>query len=379
MKFVKSLAVAVLALMSLSASAQSYEAKNGTKYDFQKHWFLDVEGGAQYTLGESTFRRLVSPNAQLGIGRQFAPWFGARLQANAWESRGGWSGYVPQGGQVAFTKSYKYNYVAPGIDAMFNLTNLILGYNPVRIVNVTAFLGAGVNFAFGNEEVNDIAKNLSNTDAYLLENLWDGSKVLPFGRGGLQFSFKLSDMVNLLIEGNANVLNDKYNSKKDHDNNMDWYFNAVAGLRINLGKPHTKMVKEVITITEPVQVETKTVYVTKHDTVYVTKPEALRREVFFEINKSEIRASEQAKVKDVADYLQKYPNSKVSLCGYADVQTGNDEINDKLGLSRVEAVKDALINQYGISASRITTDSKGARVQPFPVNEQNRVTICIAE
>ena len=115
------------------------------------------------------------------------------------------------------------------------------------------------------------------------------------------------------------------------------------------------------------------------DTVYVEKPEALRRDIFFTINKWDIRPSEQQKVADIANYLQRYPNAKVSLCGYADVQTGNDRINDNLGVQRVNAVKQELISKYGIAEYRISTDSKGARVQPFSVNEQNRVTIAIAE
>ena len=69
----------------------------------------------------------------------------------------------------------------------------------------------------------------------------------------------------------------------------------------------------------------------------------------------------------------------MALCGYADRGTGNDQINDRLGRQRVEVVKNMLIKKYNIPADRITTDSKGAREQPFAINEQNRVTIAIAE
>ena len=63
------------------------------------------------------------------------------------------------------------------------------------------------------------------------------------GRGGLQLGFRLSDAVSLLLEGNANILGDKYNSKKA--DNPDWYFNALAGLRINLGKTRATETKDV--------------------------------------------------------------------------------------------------------------------------------------
>ena len=84
-------------------------------------------------------------------------------------------------------------------------------------------------------------------------------------------------------------------------------------------------------------------------------------------------------MKDVADYLAKYPNAKVQVTGYADAGTGNDKINDRLAAGRADAVVKALKEKYGIAQERIAYDSKGARVQPFAENDLNRVTICIAE
>ncbi len=42
-------------------------------------------------------------------------------------------------------------------------------------------------------------------------------------------------------------------------------------------------------------------------------------------------------------------------------------------------VADELINRYGISADRLSVDSKGSEVQPFTTNDWNRVVIMIAE
>jgi len=109
------------------------------------------------------------------------------------------------------------------------------------------------------------------------------------------------------------------------------------------------------------------------------KIEPIRRDIFFQINKTVIQESEQQKVKDVADYLNQYPNAKVQVTGYADAGTGNDKINDRLAAQRADVVVKALMNQYNISADRISYDSKGSRVQPFAENDLNRVTICIAE
>ena len=378
----KAFLVAALAVVSLTATAQRQQKvvdrvdqrtvqeldHQDELVNFNKHAFFNIMGGLQYTLGEAKFGDLLSPNVQVGLGYQFSPVFAARLQANAWQSKGGWNGY----GNPPLTKDYKYNYVAPGVDLMLNLSNVFCGYNPKRVFNVTAFLGGGANIAWGNDEVNDIAKELKSKNNYDLEYLWDGSKVNLFGRGGIELGFRLSDQVQFNIEGNANILSDKYNSKKA--GNADWYFNGLVGLRINLGKNHV--------------VETRDVYrdVVVYDTIYkyvtiqepVIKIEPMRQDIFFELNKWEIRDSEAQKVKALAEFLQKYPKATVVMTGYADVETGNDRINDKLGAERVKAVKDALVNQYGIDESRITTDSKGSREQPFAENEKNRVTIAVA-
>jgi outer membrane protein OmpA-like peptidoglycan-associated protein len=380
MKALKTLfAVALFAMGAVTASAQAtYTDAEGNKYEFQKHFFLNIEGGAQYTLGEAKFKDLISPNVQLGLGYQFSPVIAARLQANAWQSKGGWNGFYV-GNEAPHTETYKWNYVAPGIDVMFNLSNLICGYNPLRVFNVTAFLGGGANIGFKNDEVNDIAAQLP-TDAqkkqYELEYLWDGSKIRPFGRGGIELGFRLSDAVNLIIEGNANILSDHYNSKKAE--NPDWYFNALAGLRINLGKTYNKIVPPApVPEPEPV-VEPEPEPVVAPAPV-VEKIEPIRRDVFFLINKTDIRDTEAQKVKDIADYLQKYPKAKVVVTGYADAGTGNDKINDRLAAERADVVVKALKEQYGISEDRISYDSKGSRVQPFAENDLNRVSICIAE
>ena len=76
--------------------------------------------------------------------------------------------------------------------------------------------------------------------------------------------------------------------------------------------------------------------------------------------------------------MNKYPNAKINITGYADKKTGNARINDRLSKQRSEAVAKAL-QEKGIAADRISISSKGDTVQPFSVNEENRVSICIAE
>ena len=385
MRSLKTYLVAALAFASLSATAQTkkvvdrVDQRTVQELDhqdvttkFKSHAFITLQGGAQYTLGEAKFKDLISPNVQLGIGYQFNPWFAARIQANGWQSKGGWNGFCATPGSTPYTNVYKWNYVAPGLDLMFDLTNAFGGWNPDRFLSVVLFVGGGANIAWKNDEANAIAANVKQLDNYNLQYIWDGTKVRPFGRGGLQLGFRLSDAVSLLLEGNANILGDKYNSKKA--DNPDWYFNALAGLRINLGK--TKLT------------ETKDVYrdVVVYDTIYkyvqdpvIPKKEQIRRDVFFTINSTVITDAEMQKVKEIAEYLNKYPEAKVVVSGYADKGTGNERINARLAAQRADVVVNTLKKDYGIAENRITYDSYGDKVQPFEENDLNRVSICIAE
>ena len=377
----------LLFLGVLSASAQA-EQKGTTEYVFQPHWYIMLQGGGQYTLGEGSFSDLFSPNAQVALGYNFSKVVGLRLSVNAWQSKGviklDDTDMTPA---QSFEGKWKWNYVAPSLELMFNLSNIVCNYNPTRLLNVYAFVGGGANIAWKNDQAQNVEAQIAayqNTNPNLLYDgkqnmryLWDGSKVNIFGKGGLIFDFRVSDKVSINIEGNANILTDKYNSKKA--GNADWYFNALAGVKINLGKTYTtkftpapepevryveKVVEKIVEV--PAKVEVKPI-------------EKIRRDIFFTINSFKVRDTEQEKIKDIADYLQAHPNAKVEVTGYADAGTGNDRINDRLAKQRADVVVKALMNQYNISADRITFDSKGSRVQPFAENDLNRVTICIAE
>ena len=359
----------LLALGLVSASAQ--EAK--TEYTFNPHLYGQLQVGGQYTLGEIGFTDLLSPNAQIGLGYQFSPVVGARLSVNGWQSKGG---------SEIDNREYNWTwkYLSPMVDLTLNLSNLICGFNPERVFNFSIFGGLGVNYGWSNKEAENAAAQMRGLHPYELGNrplqyLWTDSKIRLTGRFGAQADFRLSDRVALGLELSANTLSDKYNSKKA--NNWDWYFNALVGVKYNFGKTYTK------TIIPPVPVRVDTVYIEKEVRVEVPAPaavvEPIRRDIFFLINKTNIRDTEAQKVKDIADYMTKYPTSKVVVTGYADAGTGNDRINDRLAAQRADAVVKALKEQYGIAASRISYDSKGSRVQPFADNDSNRVSICIAE
>jgi outer membrane protein OmpA-like peptidoglycan-associated protein len=369
----------------MTASAQEQYPK--TVYDHNPYWYVQVQGGAQYTLGEIDFKDLISPNVQVALGRQFTHVFGARLAVNAWQSKAG----LEANGN---TYKWKWNYVAPGIDLTFNLSNLFCGFNPNRIFNFSVFAGAGANIGWDNKKADIEAYGraaypvTTTTYGFAPENTqyaWDGTKVRMFGRAGIAADFRVSESVSLGLELNANTLSDRYNSKKA--GNWDWYFNALAGVKIDLGKRYTtrtieapkvpeKVIEKVIERVVEKPAPTPMVEPTR---AVAQKKEQFRRDVFFTIGRTNISKTEMTKVKEVADYLKANPNATVEVTGYADRGTGNPTINERLSKQRAQTVFNTLTRTYKINKDRIKVDYKGDTIQPFAKDIENRVAICIAE
>ena len=379
MKFNSIILSGILAMGCVTASAQEADK---TVNVFNPHWYVQAQVGGQYTLGEIGFSDLISPNAQVGLGYNFNKVVGARLSFNAWQSKGG---------QKVNTTTYKWkwNYVAPMVDATFNLTNLFCEYNPERVVSVGVFGGIGANIAWSNEEAATakagIMSNYKNSSENPLEYLWKktdgkGSKAFFAARLGANVDFRVSDRVSLGLEVSANTLSDHYNSKKA--GNPDWYFNALVGAKIALGKTHTtktipapkpveKIIERVIekqVVPAPAPVETKK----------EVAAEEFRRDIFFTIGNSVIAKSQASKITEIVNYMKENPDAKITLTGYADKGTGSDAINDKVAARRAQTVYNALAAK-GVAKSRMIKKSAGSRVQPYSENGMNRVTICIAK
>ena len=384
MKMKKTILSCLMLLAGLTASAQ--EQKGTTEYVFEPHWYVNIQPlGVQYTLGELSMGDLMSYNVQAAVGREFNKVIGGRFALNAWQSKAG--------SKVSGVEyKWKWNYIAPTVDITFNLSNLISGVNPNRVFTVGAFAGLGMNIGWGNDEAKNVDATLrdlttakwmvgeiENKDASYqagLDYLWDGTKARFLLQAGLTGDIKINDKFAVTLEVSANTLSDKYNSKKAK--NWDWYFNALAGLKINFGPTYST---KFIPAPEP---EIRYVEKIVEKIVEVpaapaeTAAEPLRRDIFFLINKAVIRDSEASKINDIVTYLNENKDAKVQVTGYADAGTGNDKVNDRIAAKRADSVVAAL-KKAGISADRITFDSKGARVQPFADNDSNRVSICIAE
>ena len=328
-----------MAIMGLLV--QDLKIKEEGKLTFKPHWYLQLQGGAAYTLGETDFSKLMSPAAALHVGYLFNSTLGIRVGAQGWQAKG--VRVVPE-------TIYKFNYLQGNVAVTLDLANLIAEYNPRQKVEPYLVLGGGVNYAFSNNEANDIGGKSNRRPEYL----WNDHLVSPVGQVGLGSNFRLNDRVSFNFEVNSSIVSDHFNSKKA--GNVDWQFNGLLGITIAIGDTYSRtepiyydpapapapMPKRAVREERPappVMSET-------------SKPEERIENIFFTIGSAEIAEGELRKLEALADYMRANPTSKISVTGYADADTGSHGINLRLSEKRVSNVSGALIG-LGIEEDRI--------------------------
>ena len=152
--------------------------------------------------------------------------------------------------------------------------------------------------------------------------------------------------------------------------------------RFNQKSAAPKYITKMVEIVDTIEVDEP--YVTKE---IVKRPKEVKEKknmneaIFFKIAQSDAdkAAGVDEAIKKVADLMKTSDDAVFTVTGYADKGTGTPKINAKYAKLRAEDVTKKLVDEHGIDASRIKTDSKGDTVQPFEENDKNRVTIMIAE
>ncbi len=86
------------------------------------------------------------------------------------------------------------------------------------------------------------------------------------------------------------------------------------------------------------------------------------KDVFFDLDKAELRGDSRDVLTKDAEFLRSYPDVHISIEGHCD-ERGSTEYNLALGQSRAQAAKNYLIS-LGISADRMETVSWG-KERPF--------------
>ena len=391
MKIKTILLCAVAALMT-TGNAFAQISKSDPSVEFAPRFYVQFQDGVSYTFGEGPFSKLLSPVFYLGGGYDFSYLLGVRANLGYGQSRV----IIPSYNDKAFSSNL---WQLQG-DVLLNLTNLLLGYNHKRVVNIYPFIGGGVNMGTENLAFGQMA------------DAWEPISFFPGFRTGLHFDFAITNHVSATLEGNYNWINDKYNSKIE--NKLDRQLNVLAGLKFKMGQGYRTsaayLAAQAAAAEAALAAEKAAAARAAAEKAAAEKAEqdrlaaeraaaekaaadkaaadaaaaaALRDQmcrehscdIFFPLDKHYITKEENPKVVALAEWLIANPDFSVALCGYADVTTGTHKHNLPLSERRVNEVSKAL-QKLGVPADRIVTDFKGDTVQPYSTPETNRVVIC---
>ncbi|MEB3767983.1 outer membrane protein Omp38 [Acinetobacter sp. MD2] len=129
-----------------------------------------------------------------------------------------------------------------------------------------------------------------------------------------------------------------------------WNYTALAGLNVVIGG-HLKPAAPVVDV-QPV--EPAPVVQPQPQPQELTEDLNMELRVFFDTNKSNIKAQYKPEIAKVAEKLAEYPNATARIEGHTD-NTGPRKLNERLSLARANSVKSALVSEYNVDASRLST------------------------
>jgi len=85
---------------------------------------------------------------------------------------------------------------------------------------------------------------------------------------------------------------------------------------------------------------------------------SIELEVLFDSNKAVVKPEYLEQVKKVADFMRQYPYTTAVIEGHTDSR-GSNKLNKRLSQRRAEAVREVLVSQLGVEASRLTAVGYG--------------------
>ena len=391
-----------LAFATVSVAGYAQDSDANLKYSvatnsFWSNWFVQL--GGQYAVfysGQEHGSNLCPAlfknfrgnfEASAAIGKWFTPGLGLRVKASGiWGRAVGYPYYY--GNQlraVAYEvadedQSHGFKYWTGQGQVLFNLSNMLLGYNPDRFWSFIPFAGAG------------LARNCS-VNRYAM------------GLGvGILNEFKITDRVSANLELGWNRwesdFDGMYRTLDEADRGWDSHDNVIyaeVGLTINVGKVGWNPVPDVDAIRRAYEAriadlnniirdrdaEIDSLKKIKPETIRIQDPAVSRFvatpiSVFFNLDKTEIaELKDLVNVRALADYA-KETDSNLLVTGYADSATGTPKHNQWLSEKRADRVANELV-KMGIAESKIRKEAKGGVSILSPISYDRRATVQVVQ
>lgn len=355
-KFIFMFMAALCSVITVSAQSQRNYCGSSKFFD---NISIGVVGGVETNLHD--WNAPQGAVAGIVLNKEVTPIFGVTLEGNTninglrnWESQA-----------THFHCANTFDGLSMYLTPRVNLTNAIFGYKGTpRKFEIEAVAGPGYGFLL-HDEYNALSVkaglnlnlNLSKAFTIMLRpavvyNLsansaqFDSRNAIGQLTAGIVYHFKTSNGTR------------SFNKAKLYDQSEVDALNAkIVSLQTNLDD----IIKSKATV----------------DTVYVENSSLMNNVVSFKLNCATVDETQMANLDNAVRILKENPDLKVTLKGYADKNTGSTSYNKDLSVRRAEAVKDIIVNKYGVDSKRVDVMGVGDTEQPYSDNNWNRVVIFV--
>lgn len=390
------------------------DVKQGDKLlidnEFNKNWELGLMIGTQAYLAEYMrfnpssphgffkFKDWWQPAVDLYIQKWASPMFGLGFGLNV----AGFTGlYSPGDTRATFRrdgvdKRYSANenfFHAHGAygnlfaKANFNVLNILCGYNPKRVFEWTGYLGGGVMipmskcqyFAVGATFNAGLNFQWKVTERWLLGFSVRGA-LISDGFNGINY-VSSGDVKNVPLDGMLGAtigfshkfgyVNRK-NVKTGKVSTYEWIPETVAVTSSAILA--TEVANSVNEVTKAKDAEINSIKEEDQKIINSLKEKnsALESQlnvktpakkywahINFSVNKWNITNVEKVAILAAADYIKNCPEQKFYVRGYADKQTARPDHNKMLSTNRANAVRDMLVNEFGVNPDQLIVEYRG--------------------
>ncbi len=370
----KAILLAAVALGVCTSQAQVTDAGN----KFSDNWSFTLKGGgvfAKKTVTGEDFLKTGRGIVGAEIRKQVTPTFGIGVEGEWSVNTSSWTGV--KSGNV-----FDHQYV--GAFGAINLMNLFASYTGApRVFEIEAVAGAGWLHSYyphtqcihdGNSFATKVGLNLNfnlgeakawtfSLKPALLWNMNGDVSLDKISTLGYDSHYNVNYMY---FELQAGITYHFKNSNGTHHfalvrpfdqaeiDALNGQINALRGDMEACGASNAALLAQLADL----QAQLDACNRRPKEVQQVIKNLDNIRYVFFNVNSSYIQANQQPEIAMTAEQLKANPNANVLVEGYAS-KDGSKAFNQKLSERRAEAVKKALVNDYGIAADRVKAEGLG--------------------
>ncbi len=330
---------------------------------FWSNWFVSAGGGVNLYFGDHDkqvkFGKRLAPAVDVAIGKWFTPGIGVRFAYSGLSVKGATQTgihstgeEVPgKGGYGYWLTKQKFNFFNFHLDAMFNVSNLLFGYNPNRVYSLSPYVGLGVMKTNDTPKATEIA-----------------------GHFGLLNSFRLCDALDLNLDIRGTLVSDAFDGEA-YGRGGEGMLSATVGLTYKFKKRGWDKAKTVVRIDNRAINALRQQLAdaeAENDRLKRALAEGNRQKakeivtkasanlVTFPIGKATLSNEARANLSLLAEAIKAGDGNVVyTITGYADAGTGSKRINERLSKRRAEAVFNCLVKEFGVSESQLRVDHKG--------------------